>query len=105
MADASDMDLVREYAARNSEPAFAELVRRHVNLVYSVALRFTGQPQDAQDVAQAVFCHRSLQNQPLRVDAKPATLSGLIHIRFLEICKRTFHFFVTLASRSTHRSW
>ena len=55
MADANDMDLVREYAARNSEPAFAELVRRHVNLVYSVALRFTGHPQDAQDVAQAVF--------------------------------------------------
>lgn len=55
MADVSDMDLVREYADRNSEPAFAEMVRRHINLVYSVALRFTGQTQDAQDVTQAVF--------------------------------------------------
>ena len=51
----NDMDLVREYANRNSEPAFAELVHRHINLVYSVALRFTGHPQDAQDVTQAVF--------------------------------------------------
>jgi tetratricopeptide (TPR) repeat protein len=55
MADVSDMDLVREYADRNSEPTFAELVHRHINLVYSVALRFTGHSQDAQDVTQAVF--------------------------------------------------
>jgi uncharacterized protein (TIGR03435 family) len=55
MADPRDIDLVREYADRNSEPAFAELVRRHINLVYSVALRFTGHPQDAEDVTQAVF--------------------------------------------------
>ncbi len=51
----SDMDLVREYADRNSEPAFAELVRRHINLVYSVALRFTRDPEEAHDVTQAVF--------------------------------------------------
>ena len=55
MADANDMDLVREFARHNSEPAFAELVRRHLNLVYSVALRFTGSTGDAQDVTQAVF--------------------------------------------------
>lgn len=55
MADLNDMDLVREYADRHTESAFGELVRRHINLVYSVALRFTGHPQDAEDVAQAVF--------------------------------------------------
>ncbi len=55
MADANDMDLVREFARHNSETAFAELVRRHLNLVYSVALRFTGSTGDAQDVTQAVF--------------------------------------------------
>jgi len=55
MAEANDMDLVREFARHNSEPAFAELVQRHINLVYSVALRFTGGTGDAQDVTQAVF--------------------------------------------------
>ncbi len=55
MADANDMDLLRDFAGQNSEPAFAELVRRHLNLVYSVALRYTGNTGDAQDVAQAVF--------------------------------------------------
>ena len=34
-----DMALVREYAATQSEPAFAELVGRHFDFVYSAALR------------------------------------------------------------------
>jgi RNA polymerase sigma factor (sigma-70 family) len=55
MPDANDMDLVREFARNNSEAAFAELVRRHLNLVYSVARRCTGNDGDAHDVTQAVF--------------------------------------------------
>ena len=55
MPDVSDMDLVRQYTGHNSEPAFAELVQRYINLVYSVALRYTGNAEDAQDVTQAVF--------------------------------------------------
>ena len=49
------MALVAQYAGKNSEEAFAELVRRHVNLVYSVALRYAGQGADAQDITQTVF--------------------------------------------------
>ena len=55
MPDANDMDLLREYARDHSEPAFAGLVQRHINLVYSVALRCTGNSEDARDVTQAVF--------------------------------------------------
>jgi len=55
MPDAQDMDLVRQYARTGSEAAFSELVRRHLDLVYSVAFRFVGNSTDAQDVAQAVF--------------------------------------------------
>jgi uncharacterized protein (TIGR03435 family) len=55
MTDSSDMDLAREFARCDSEPAFAELVRRHINLVYSVALRYVGHPHDAEEVTQVVF--------------------------------------------------
>jgi RNA polymerase sigma factor (sigma-70 family) len=66
MPDVNDMDLMREYTDRNSEPAFAELVHRHINLVYSVALRYTGNSQDAQDVTQAVFVILAQKAESLR---------------------------------------
>ena len=50
-----DLGLLREYAQRNSEEAFAALVSRHVNLVYSVALRQARDPQLAGEITQAVF--------------------------------------------------
>jgi len=49
------MDLLRCYAEGDSESAFAALVARHVNLVYSAALRKTGQPDAATEITQAVF--------------------------------------------------
>jgi RNA polymerase sigma factor (sigma-70 family) len=50
-----DLALLRDYATRNSETAFAMLVSRHVNLVYSVALRQVGDPHLAEEITQAVF--------------------------------------------------
>src|SRR5271169_6151000 len=51
-----DNELLRDYAKTRSEDAFAELVRRHVNLVYSAAMRqVNGDAHLAQDVAQTVF--------------------------------------------------
>ena len=50
-----DAKLVRAYAETCSEPAFAELVRRHLDWVHAVALRQTGEPALAHDVTQSVF--------------------------------------------------
>ncbi|MFZ0827700.1 MAG: TIGR03435 family protein [Verrucomicrobiia bacterium] len=50
-----DMDWLRQFARSGSDEAFVALVRRHVNLVYSVALRRLGNPHEAEEVTQAVF--------------------------------------------------
>src|ERR1051326_2502797 len=53
-----DAELLRRYAEENSQPAFAELVQRHLSVVYHAALRQTnGDAHRAQDVAQIVFTH------------------------------------------------
>ena len=55
MQETSDIELLRQYAESNSETAFAALVDRHIGLVYSTALRKTGNLEAAQDITQAVF--------------------------------------------------
>jgi uncharacterized protein (TIGR03435 family) len=50
-----DLKLLREYTRNHSEEAFATLVSRHVNLVYSIALRQLCDPHLAEEITQAVF--------------------------------------------------
>src|ERR1700722_14598304 len=55
MQEADDKALLREFVERGSEEAFATLIARHINKVYSVALRHTGNTHQAEEITQAVF--------------------------------------------------
>lgn len=55
MTEKDDIELLADYCEHNSEQAFAALVSRYVNLVYSVAMRQVGKPDQAQEITQAVF--------------------------------------------------
>jgi RNA polymerase sigma factor (sigma-70 family) len=72
-----DAALLRRYAEDRSEAAFGELVRRHLNLVYAVALRQCGGDAHlAQDVAQRVFT--DLARKAATLAGRPV-LSGWLH--------------------------
>src|SRR6476646_3842257 len=51
----TDLELLKQYARGGVESAFAEIVHRHLNLVYSAGLRQVRSPQLAEEVAQSVF--------------------------------------------------
>jgi RNA polymerase sigma factor (sigma-70 family) len=50
-----DLDLLGQFTRDHSQDAFTALVNRHVNLVYSAALRQVRSPQLAEEVSQSVF--------------------------------------------------
>jgi RNA polymerase sigma factor (sigma-70 family) len=76
MPDVSDMELLRDYDRQGSEAAFAELVRRHINLVYSVAFRHVGIAAHAEEITQAVFVILARKAASLRPDT---VLEGWLH--------------------------
>ncbi len=62
----NDTELLRRYVEQGSESAFAELVREHLNLVYSAALReANGDGALAEDISQAIFADLARQARRL----------------------------------------
>ncbi len=76
MHELDDHDLLRQYAEQNSEAAFAALVTRHVDKVYSTALRHTRNAHAAEEITQAVFV--ILAKKSGRLGAK-VILSGWLY--------------------------
>src|SRR5262245_59570639 len=72
----SDQQLLRDYAQQGSQPAFEEVVRRHIDLVYSVALRIVRHAEGAEDVTQCAF---TVLAQKAGQVAEHPVLSGWLH--------------------------
>jgi RNA polymerase sigma factor (sigma-70 family) len=72
----TDQQLLQAYAASRSEAAFAELVHRHIDLVYSAALRMVCDSHQAEDVTQGVFV--ALAQNARQLTQHPV-LSGWLH--------------------------
>ncbi len=82
-----DSQLLGQFVQDGSEPAFAELVRRHVDHVYSAALRqLEGDTHRARDVTQVVF--GELLRQASRLQRHPS-LGGWLHLTATHLAART----------------
>src|SRR5437660_5915828 len=68
MQSTEDSVLLREFAENHSDEAFAGLVSKHINLIYSVALRQVGNPHRAEEITQAVFIVLAKKAAQLRHD-------------------------------------
>ncbi|MDB6028602.1 MAG: hypothetical protein JWM68_4825 [Verrucomicrobiales bacterium] len=64
----SDLELLQEFSRNQSEEAFNTLVRRHIDLVYSAALRQVHSLHLAQEVAQSVFIDLARNVDKLKPD-------------------------------------
>src|SRR5215468_7547815 len=73
MHELDDDVLLRLYTDQSSEEAFAALVARHINKVYSIAWRQTGNPHQAEEITQAVFIILAKKSRHL---GKRVILSG-----------------------------
>src|SRR6185437_8073679 len=76
MNDLTDQQLLRDYAARRTEAAFAELARRYVDFVYSAARRMVRDAHLAEDVTQSAFAALAQNAGQL---AGRAVLAGWLH--------------------------
>ena len=76
MNELTDQQLLRNYSGQRSEAAFAELVRRHVDLVHSAAVRMVYDAHLAEDVTQGAFL--ALAQNARQLVERPV-LSGWLH--------------------------
>ncbi len=76
MNPSSDQQLLRDYGECRSETAFAELVRRYVDFVFSIAFRIVRERHLAEDITQNAFLALAENSKKLTA---LCVLSGWLH--------------------------
>ena len=76
MKELTDVELLEAYARERSEDAFRELVARHIDLIYSAALRQLGNSQLAEEATQSAFIALAGKAGRLRVNT---VIAGWLH--------------------------
>lgn len=92
MKDFSDTELLDAYAGERSEDAFRELVARHVDLIYSAAMRQLRNPHLAEEATQSAFIALARKAGQLR---RRTVIAGWLH--------RAVHFAALNLQRSEAR--
>jgi len=92
----SDLQLLAQYTRQHAEDAFAEIVRRHLNLVFSAALRQVRSPQLAEEVAQSAFTDLARQAHRLAPDT-------VLNAWLYQVTRRTAIDVVRREARRQHR--
>jgi RNA polymerase sigma factor (sigma-70 family) len=89
MSLADDLTLLHRYARDGCEDCFTELVNRHLDLVYSAALRQVRSPELAQEVAQSVFIELSRSAGKIKPGSVlPAWLYEVTRRRAIDVVRR-----------------
>src|SRR3974377_879278 len=94
----NDVELLQQYLRGGSEEAFATLVHRHVDLVYSAAVRQVRLPQLAEEIAQCVFLDLC-KNAARLTNWKSETLAAWLY----QVTRRTAVDFLRRESRRESR--
>lgn len=71
--NATDQELLERFLKAGDQATFTELVRRHLGLVHSAALRIINQPALAEEVSQLVFTKLARLRSPLTGDLSLVT--------------------------------
>lgn len=75
--DHSDADLLQAYGREGDEAAFDKLARRHVDMIFAVSLRRSGNRQMAEEATQNVLI--ALSKSALKFTAQDSNLTAWLH--------------------------